>query len=280
MLDRARFAILALLFAGCGATQPGSREPPRTAAPRDETTVEVIREEPPPETAAETPREPALIKGVTSRSGEGENPDVRIVEPRKNAIVKHGPVKVRLAVENWPTAPRGPYVAVVVDDQAPIRVEDPAQPVDLGELQEGSHLVRAFAVLASGESIKDGHGFAWTTFHLGRRTDGWDFDDRKPFLTMNLPAGTYEGDAASAILLDVIVAHPEAGMKVKVSVGDGVSGEMTEWVPHHLQDLPDGPSTVVVELVDAQGAAVPGPFGRVTRTITVARAAAPAEAGE
>lgn len=268
-----------LALAGCGGTTPEASESPHSAAPRDETSVEVIREEPPPETPAEAPREPALVKGVSSRVGT-EAPDVRILEPRKNAVVKHGPFRVKLAVKNWPTAPRGPYVAVALDDQAPIRVEDVAAPVDLGEVAEGSHLVRAYAALGSGEAIDDGHGYAAVVFHVGNRTADWGFDATKPHLTLNWPSGTYTGDAAAAILLDVLVTNAAAGMKAKVTVGDAISAEMTEWVPHHLHDLPDGLNAVTVELFDPAGAPVPGPFGRATRIITVSRGATEAPAAE
>lgn len=276
-------AATVLLIAACGPSTPGPETTPEPERPV--TTVEVIREEPPPEEGpAEAPREAMLVKGIATPLREGEAPSVRITEPRKNAVVKRGPVKVKLAVKGWPTLASGPYVAVVVDDLPPIRVDDPSQAIELtadrlggAELAEGSHLLRAFAVRGSGESVREANAFAATTFHLGSRTDGWGFEPAGPFLTLHLPSGAYRGDTSAAILLDFHLTRPAAGQKVKVSVGEAITGEISEWVPHHLQDLPDGPNTLVLELVGADGAPVAGAFRRVSRTFTVERGAVASE---
>ncbi len=267
-----------LLLSACGGETP-SPENAEPATARPVTTVEVIREEPPPDEPAEAPRDPMLVKGVASVAPETA-PDVRITEPRKNAVVKAGPVKVKLAVKNWPTMPNGPYLAVIVDDRPPIRVDDPAAAVEIADLEEGSHLVRAMAVRSSGESLRQAGAVAATTFHVGRRTANWGFNPSGPYLTLNLPSGTYQGDGAATVMLDFQIANPAAGQKVKVSVGDVISGDIADWVPHHLSDLPDGANTVVLEIVGADGTPLSGAFRRATRTFTIQRGEPAAPAAE
>ena len=42
-----------------------------------------------------------------------------------------------------------------------------------------------------------------------------------------------------------------------------------EWAPYVIEGLPLGEVTVKLELIDASGAAVPGPFNTVERTVTL-----------
>ena len=69
------------------------------------------------------------------------------------------------------------------------------------------------------------------------------------------------------------VATPELsadGNRVRVSV-EGQQFMIDEWKPFVLEGLPDGEVEIVLELVDAAGEVVPGPFNRSTRTFTVDR---------
>jgi hypothetical protein len=42
-----------------------------------------------------------------------------------------------------------------------------------------------------------------------------------------------------------------------------------EWVPYYIQGLTPGILTVKLELIDADGVLIEGPFNEVTRTVTL-----------
>jgi hypothetical protein len=59
---------------------------------------------------------------------------------------------------------------------------------------------------------------------------------------------------------------------VTPSIGDPRSITITRWQPFRILNLPQGEARVRLDLRDASGVLVPGPWGAVERVIAVERA--------
>lgn len=99
----------------------------------------------------------------------------------------------------------------------------------------------------------------------------WYFELKTPTLIYSRPKGTYLGNDTENLLLDFFVLNTtlsENGTKVKATINNE-EFMITEWAPHIVKGLPMGKVTIQLELVDAQGNLIPGPFNKVTRTVTL-----------
>lgn len=254
-----------------GAPQVISNVPADAGAP--------VQPQPPP-----TPPPVTVVAGTNTPLPEGAHPRVSIVAPRDNQVIRGNRVEVRLRVSDWPAPQEGRHVHVIVDNEPYIRVDDPSRPVVLENLSEGTHVLRVFPGRANHESVKDPGAFALAVFHVGRRTPGFDFNRTAPLLTYSRPKGEYRGEEAARILLDFFISNvpnnqlAPNGYRVRYVIRQGSTeearGELTQWVPYWIENLPDGEHTIVLELLGPDGQPVPGMFNRTERTITVNRAAA------
>jgi len=66
----------------------------------------------------------------------------------------------------------------------------------------------------------------------------------------------------------MITTLSESGNKVRATV-NGKEFLITEWVPHILKGLPKGEVIIKLELIDAQGNLIAGPFNEVNRTVVL-----------
>jgi hypothetical protein len=92
-----------------------------------------------------------------------------------------------------------------------------------------------------------------------------------PTLIYSRPKGKYAGKDTENLLLDFFVLNTtlsESGHKVKATI-NGETFTIAEWAPYVIKGLPKGKVTIHLELVDANGDFVPGPFNEVTRTVTL-----------
>ncbi len=274
----ALLAACAAFFGACGGSEP---------EPIDAT--DVIEPEPiPPSGGEPLPVEPpppapppvTVTPGQNDALPEGPAAAVKILAPRNDQVIKRGPVKVRLQVKNWNTAANGPHVHVILDNEEYRRIDDPSQPVDLGELPEGVHWLRVFPSRATHESVKTPGAFAAVRFFVGARpADTAAVPSPNPTLTYSRPKGRYEGDAMRRLLLDFYLTDVElspTGNKVHYWIDGANEGDITAWVPHWIENLSEGTHRITLELRDAAGAAVLGPFNRTEREITLS-AAPPAD---
>ncbi|MBI2898278.1 MAG: hypothetical protein HYY06_32310 [Deltaproteobacteria bacterium] len=274
-------AILALAVIGAVAVGCGGSEPEPQAA----TDVIVTPPAPPapplPATPPPAPPPPPITvtPGENGPLPEGPTAKVRILSPTRDQVVRAGPVKVRLQVRNWHTEPEGPHVHVVVDDQPYRRIDDPAQTIELTDLAEGEHWLRVFPSRATHESVKTPGAFAWVRFFVGSRPADAPALPRgpMPILTYSRPKGAMEGDAANHVLFDFYLADvtlaPD-GAKVHYWIDGANEGDITAWVPHSIDNLPDGPHRITLELRDPHGQPIPGRFNRTEHEISVSRAGA------
>ncbi|HEY8432336.1 MAG TPA: hypothetical protein VIL20_28380 [Sandaracinaceae bacterium] len=270
------------LAAGCGGTDQQPEMPDPSVVDRSADDMGLPEAEPEPETAGGegAPAAPVRVVAGERTPIEGAAPTIRITAPRNGQRIARGDVMLRLTLRNWPLEPEpGRHVHVIVDNEPYIAVRDVSQPINLNqlvqqnlghELAQGTHVVRVFPSRGHHESVKTDGAFAVVVFHYGAPTEGFSFDPSAPLLTYSRPKGC--NPAGERVLLDFYLSNVELsrdGHRVRYEI-DGEGGEITEWVPHWIENLPIGEHTIRLTLVDAQGQGVPGPFNDTTRTITIA----------
>ncbi len=139
-------------------------------------------------------------------------------------------------------------------------------------IPHGVHHLVAFLSRSYHESVKNEKSVVVTKLISGpnpKDTIGLNMEE--PTIIYSRPKGKYKGKDAKQILLDFFVLNTslsENGNKVKVTINNQ-EFMLTEWVPYVISGLQEGETTVKLELLDSEGNLIPGPFNKVTRTITV-----------
>jgi hypothetical protein len=287
MLPSTLLAWGALTATGCGGTdqQPEMPDPTVVQRSADDLGLPAPEEEAAAEeetAEADLPPPPVRIVAGEREAVEGDAPTVRIVRPRDGQTIRRGNVSLRLEVESWDLAAApGRHVHVIVDNEPYIAIRDVSEPLDLNalvqehhghELAEGTHVVRVFASRDHHESVKSDGAFDMAVFHYRSESDDFDFDPEAPLLTYSRPKGC--NVAGERILVDFYLTNVEElaedGYHVRYDIDGALTGDLTSWVPHWIENLPAMPQhTVRLQLVDAEGELVPGPFNDTTRTISV-----------
>ena len=223
---------------------------------------------------------PAQVVAGTNTAIDGTTPALRVTSPRNGARIARGPVNVRVALSNWSLAPDpGNHVHVIVDNEPYIAVRDVSHELDLAalvhdnlghDLAPGTHVVRIFPSRRTHESVKTDGAFAMFTFVYGAPTQGFSFDATAPLLTFSRPKGC--NVAGNRVLLDFYLTNVPTlsadGLRVHYTIDDNVSGDITSWVPHYIENLSTGQHTIRLQLM-RNGEPVAGPFNDTSRTITV-----------
>ncbi len=278
------------LSAACGASTHAAAAAATPPRENGEATVEVVRvDEPPmPEPQPSGPPPITVIAGE-STPVEGPMASLLLTAPRNGATIARPPVLVRATLRDWAlSADPGNHVHFIVDDEPYFAVRDLSQPVDLAalvrtnlghELAEGSHVLRVFPSRPQHESVKSGAAFQVVTFAVRAATPGFSFNPSAPLLTYSRPKGC--NVLGQRVLLDFFVTNAALsaeGFKVRYAIDDAASGEITRWVPHFIENLPEGEHRLHLTLIGADGQPVAGPFNDTTRTFTVAASCTPAAA--
>jgi len=237
-----------------------------------------------------------LIEGQRSQPERSEGASLAFLTPSRGATVTDTTVATRLSLNGFalgePTpgaedrglalSDRGQHLHLIVDDRPYQAVYDLSRPVRAGGLGPGFHLMRAFPSRQWHESVKAENAFATTWFFVpgegsGADTAGTAFDPEAPLLTYSRPKGAYEGSDADSVMVDFYLSNVTIGPepdehRVRLTVDDTLSWDLTRWVPHYLLGLATGEHTVQMELVAPDSTVVEGPFPPVERTIYVRRA--------
>ncbi|MFW6051187.1 MAG: hypothetical protein ACODAU_08430 [Myxococcota bacterium] len=272
-------ATLALAGA-CGSEPQPPPEYPLLEEPEpEEEEVAEPEEEPEPE-EVEPPPPPVRVVAAERTAIDGKAPQIRVLRPRDGQRIWRGDARMVVRLRNWKLeeAP-GNHIHVIVDNEPYIAVRDVRKPLNLnelveehldGELEEGTHVVRTFPSRANHESVKEGTPFQMVVFHYKEKSDDWELDAKAPLLTYSRPKGCYP--AGERVLLDFYLTNVEElsedGHKVRYTIGD-VTGDITEWKPHYIENLQEGEHEVRLQLIDPEGEPVEGPFNDTTRTIQV-----------
>ncbi|CAN0591208.1 unnamed protein product [Ectocarpus sp. 12 AP-2014] len=140
------------------------------------------------------------------------------------------------------------------------------------ELPEGVHHLVAFLSRSYHESVKNENSVVVRKLEVGQNPeDSLGLDMEAPTLIYSRPKGAYSGKDTENLLLDFFVLNTtlsEDGNKVRATI-NGEEFIIVEWAPHIIKGLPMGEVAVQLELIDAQGNLIPGPFNEVTRTVTL-----------
>lgn len=217
-------------------------------------------------------------------------PTLTFEAPEPGAVVEGDSLAASLVLENFvlarPTpgaearglamSDRGQHVHFIVDDGPYRAVYDLSGPVtvDLGDLEPGVHLLRAFPSRQWHESVKTEGAFARTWFFVRDSTGGEAFDPGAPALTYSRPKGTYVGPDADSLMVDFYVANAEIGPgqdqhRVRLTVDDTLDWELVRWAPHYVLGLGQGNHTFRLELLAPDGSVVPGDHNATEREIVV-----------
>ncbi|MGB2129435.1 MAG: hypothetical protein ACPHXR_08170 [Flavicella sp.] len=139
-------------------------------------------------------------------------------------------------------------------------------------IPHGVHHLVAFLSRSYHESVKNENSVVVTKLIAGENTkDTIGLDMEAPTLIYSRPKGKYVGNDTKGVLLDFFVINTELsekGNKVKATINNQ-EFTITEWVPYVIKGLPTGITNINLELIDAKGNPIPGPFNKVTRSITI-----------
>ena len=150
------------------------------------------------------------------------------------------------------------------------------------ELTPGYYVLLAFLSRSYHESVKSPGAVVLTDFTVGGEPSA-EVDFTQPHLFYSRPKGSYVGSDIERLMLDFYLVNVDLsadGYKVRATV-NGNEFMLTDWVPYLIEGLTPGSVTIQLELIDAEGNWVEGPFNSVTRTVTLEAAAdSPAEGVE
>ena len=218
---------------------------------------------------------PSIIQEL-DRSLEKYQPEVFILNPKKEKIYTENTIEVRLKVKDLPIFRNeqlglGTHLHLILDNQPYQDIYDTKQPVVLENLTPGTHTLRLLAARPWGESFKNDRAYAQTTFHILTKTNDNNPDDTLPLLTYSNPQGTY---SAEPILLDFYLnqeAKKNIGNKnqdylIKVTV-NGESFTLNDWHPVYLEGFKRGNNWVQLEIVDREGNIIKNAFNNTIRLI-------------
>ncbi len=138
------------------------------------------------------------------------------------------------------------------------------------QLKDGNFTILAFLSRSYHESVKSEGAFYVENLKVGE-VDGDEADLTAPHLFYSRPKGTYSGDDTKKLMLDFYLVNTTIspdGNKVKATV-NGNEFMITEWAPYYIEGLPMGEVTIKLELIDAEGNWIEGPFNSVERKVTL-----------
>lgn len=224
-----------------------------------------------------------------------------INSPKSGEVKTRNPVWIQFRLDGYPlgtnptfdraneigVSKMGQTVHVIIDNEPYIAVNE--QPIDpFNEdgwyydttykfevpysLKSGMHTIRMFPTRAFGEGLKGENCFQVTTFYVGSKEMGPDVDLKKPYLTYNEPSGQIPLRSGQPVLLDFYLSNCELssdGYKLLLTIDSKTKRTLTAWQPYYIYGLTAGKHKIRLQLVDAKGKQVAGPFNDVERTIVV-----------
>ena len=139
-------------------------------------------------------------------------------------------------------------------------------------IPDGTHHLVAFLSRSYHESVKNDNSMVVKKIMVGENAqDNKKLDMNAPTLIYSRPKGEYKGKDTENLLLDFFVLNTtlsENGNKVRATI-NGEEFMITEWAPYVINGLEMGEVKIALELIDADGNTIEGPFNQVTRTVTL-----------
>jgi hypothetical protein len=288
-------ALSAATFVGCGSSPAPLPEapPPPPPDPVQVATAAPVAEPPP----AMPKLGPVEITAMEPPPAPAKLPTVTVTSPKPNQVIALDAAEgfeVKFDVKDWitphemkPGEPhKGPHVHVILDNDPYYAVFQPSAAVKLSviapnkKLEEGEHVLTLFPSRETHISVKPENGkspLVRIPFWIGKKgKPTWKASD--PALIYSRPKGEYTGSSAQSVVLDFYLANAELGQGnysvfATVTPPEGEPRNLTidRWVPFAITNLPNGASTVKLELRDKAGQPVPGAWNSTQRTITIVR---------
>lgn len=137
------------------------------------------------------------------------------------------------------------------------------------QLPAGHNVLLAFLSRSYHMSLKNPGAFVLRELASDGAVD--DFNEKDPHLFYSRPKGAYVGKDAEKVMLDFYLINTDLKDKnyyVRASI-NGISFDLTEWVPYFIEGLLEGENTIKLELLDKEGNLVPSKFNPVERIINV-----------
>jgi hypothetical protein len=164
---------------------------------------------------------------------------------------------------------KGQHIHLILDNEPYSAHYDP---IAQKNLPKGQYVALAFLSRSYHESVKNENSFVLTTFDAeSSKAFPYKFDEKEPHMFYSRPKGTYKGSDINNLLLDFFLINVTLGPdgnKVRATINDEVF-MIDDWVPYYIQGLTPGILTVKLELLNADGILIEGPFNEVTRTVTL-----------
>lgn len=138
------------------------------------------------------------------------------------------------------------------------------------QLEDGNYVVLAFLSRSYHESVKSTGAFHVENLNVGGAAVE-EADLSAPHLFYSRPKGTYKGEDTKKLMLDFYLVNTSIGSdgnKVRATI-NGNEFMIDEWVPYYIEGLPMGEVSIKLELLDAEGALIEGPFNSVERKVTL-----------
>jgi hypothetical protein len=139
-------------------------------------------------------------------------------------------------------------------------------------MADGQHVVMSFLSRSYHESLKHRGAYDLRLVTVGNtKAAPLNVDLNAPHMFYSRPKDTYSGADAKKVMLDFYLVNTTLspdGNKVRATI-NGTEFMLDQWAPYMMEGLPAGQNTVKLELVDANGTLIPGPYNSVTRTFTL-----------
>ncbi len=162
---------------------------------------------------------------------------------------------------------KGQHIHVIVDNE-PYSAH--YEPKAEKELAEGSHIMLAFLSRSYHESVKNGQAYILKKFTVGE-AEPMEVDFNAPHMFYSRPKGEYTMNEGDKLLLDFFLLNVELsaeGNKVRATI-NGEEHLIDQWAPYAIEGLEMGEVRIKLELIDAEGNVIEGPFNTVERTVTL-----------
>lgn len=197
-------------------------------------------------------------------------PFTRIVSPAPGQCLPGPDVTVRFEAGGLHLAQGGQSLHFKLNDE-PFQVRYNGNRAHVFKnVPPGTHTVRMYAANKMHEAIPG--TLSVVTFSVGHHDGANAPVPGQPLLTTNLPQGEYLGVDAASVTLDFLVTNAAlspGGYQVAYYVDGRRFLVQDHCGPRHLTNLDPGFHRIKVQLQDANGDVIPGPFNTTERTILV-----------
>lgn len=265
-MERSSTYILALLTAVC-LWACGSRQDSGNAS--QENTVAVDEAVPLELTLSEvsSPEFPDSDLEMISPSESGQYSTPKIAFEYEVTNYQLGTQTLDADVKHCANSGQGQHIHLILNNQPYTAHYEPGFEM---ELAEGHYVALSFLSRSYHESLKQYGAYVLRQFTVGNAQTG-DIDLTAAHMFYSRPKGEYKGADTKRILLDFYLVNTDLsldGNTVKATI-NGQEFTIDKWAPYFIEGMPMGENTIKLELMDASGSMVPGPYNSVERTITL-----------